>query len=200
VAIADSCASWQHREGAARAAPPPSYRRREPERTLLHALVAEHLDGLLAELAAAAPHGRGLSRHVEKELRGFLECGRLEHGFARIVCRSCRAEHLVAFSCKGRGVCPSCTTRRMHDTAAHLADRVIPRVPMRQWVATFPTRVRYHLAADPRLAAAALRIVLRVVAAFHRRRARRLGLRLERSRSTGAVSFVHYAGLIVMRS
>jgi hypothetical protein len=48
-----------------------------------------------------------------------------------------------------RAICLSCTTRRMHDTAAHLVARVIPRVPVRQWVVTFAPRVRYHLAADP---------------------------------------------------
>lgn len=56
----------------------------------------------------------------------------------------------------------------MHDTAAHLVDRVIPRVPMRQWVATFPRRVRYHLAADPKLATVALREVTRAIFAFQR--------------------------------
>ena len=183
-------ADYECRPGAARRPLARGYCRREPETTLLYSLVADHLDDLLAELAAASPHGAGLPRHVEKELRAFLDCGRLEKGFARVVCRECRAEHLVAFSCKGRGVCPSCTTRRMHDTAAHLVDRVIPRVPVRQWVATFPTRVRYHLAADPRLASAALTIVLRAVASFHRRRARRLGLRPERGCAAGAVSFV----------
>ncbi|AFL73393.1 hypothetical protein Thivi_1385 [Thiocystis violascens DSM 198] len=33
---------------------------------------------------------------------------------------------LVAFSCKGRGMCPSCNTRRMAQTAAHLLDHVFP--------------------------------------------------------------------------
>ena len=41
-------------------------------------------------------------------------------------------ERLLAFSCKGRGFCPSCGGRRMADTAAHLVDRVIPEVPVRQ--------------------------------------------------------------------
>jgi hypothetical protein len=38
----------------------------------------------------------------------------------------------VAFSCKGRGVCPSCNGRHMSQTAAHLVDHVIPPVPVRQ--------------------------------------------------------------------
>ncbi len=45
-------------------------------------------------------------------------------------CGGCGDKLLVAFSCKGRGFCPSCTTRRMHDTAARLVDGVLPRVPV----------------------------------------------------------------------
>ncbi|MBN1669736.1 MAG: transposase zinc-binding domain-containing protein [Kiritimatiellae bacterium] len=35
-------------------------------------------------------------------------------------------------SCKGRGFCPSCGGRRMADTAAHLVERVLPHVAVRQ--------------------------------------------------------------------
>jgi len=35
----------------------------------------------------------------------------------------------VPFSCKGRDICPSCATRRMVETGAHLVDNVLPRVP-----------------------------------------------------------------------
>jgi hypothetical protein len=185
---ADPCPGTSLRRPGTELLPSGSYRRREPEATLLYRLVAEELDGLEHDLAAASPYGSGLPRHVAKELRAFLDCGRLERGFARVVCRACRAEHLVAFSCKNRAICPSCTARRMHDGAAHLVDRVIPRVPLRQWVVTFAPRVRYHLAADPTLAAAALTEVLRVIFAFHRRRARQLGARPARANSTGAIS------------
>ena len=46
-------------------------------------------------------------------LRGYLECGLLCFGFARAVCMTCRTGFVVAFSCKGRGVCPSCNGRHM---------------------------------------------------------------------------------------
>jgi hypothetical protein len=39
--------------------------------------------------------------------RAYHRCGILAHGFARIRCDACAAERVVAFSCKGRGVCPS---------------------------------------------------------------------------------------------
>jgi hypothetical protein len=76
--VGESPASWECRLGAARRALSPGYRRREPEATLLYSLVAEHLDALLLDLAAASPNGHGLPRHVEKELRALLDCGRLE--------------------------------------------------------------------------------------------------------------------------
>ena len=33
----------------------------------------------------------------------LLDCGLLEHGFARVGCPACRLEFPVAFRCKGRG-------------------------------------------------------------------------------------------------
>ena len=58
--------------------------------------------------------------------RRYLECGILAHGFARAHCEECGYDFLIAFSCKGGGVCPSCNTRRMVETAAHLADHIFP--------------------------------------------------------------------------
>ena len=168
----------------------PAYRRREPEHSVLDALVAAEAQGLRAAVAAASDDQRGLPRHVDKELEGFVGCGLLRNGFARVVCRRCRAEHLVAFSCKNRGICPSCTGRRMADTAAALVDRVLPHGNYRQWVVTFPARVRYHLAADPKLATAVNREVLRTLFAWQRRRARAVGEKPARANSSGAVTFV----------
>jgi hypothetical protein len=78
---------------------------------------------------------RELPRYVEKELREYLSCGVLGYEFVRLKCDDCGKERAVAFSCKGRGFCPSCTGRRMSDTAARLVDDVFPDdVPIRQWV------------------------------------------------------------------
>lgn len=66
-------------------------------------------------------------------------------------------------SCKGRGVCPSCNTRRMAETAAYLTDHVLPHLPVRQWVLSVPKRLRYFLQNDPKALNAALRIFLRVI-------------------------------------
>jgi hypothetical protein len=70
--------------------------------------------------------------------------------------RGCGLDRVVAFSCKGRGFCPSCGGRRMADTAAHLVDRVLPEVPVRQWVLSLPFALRYRLAYDAPLVQTAL--------------------------------------------
>src|SRR5262249_20882732 len=84
-----------------------TYVRRQPEDTVLHQVVREHLETFLAE-ARLRGGGEGLPRFVERELREFLTCGVLAKGFARFRCTDCQREILVAFSCKGRGFCPSC--------------------------------------------------------------------------------------------
>jgi hypothetical protein len=80
--------------------------------------------------------------YVEREFRRYLECGIFAHGFARAKCPGCGYDVLVALSCKGRGLCPSCNDRRVAETAAHLVDHVIPPLPVRQWVLSVPKRLR----------------------------------------------------------
>ena len=75
-----------------------------------------------------------LAVYGERELRKYLECGILEHGFARARCEKCGQDFLVAYSCKGRGVCAGCNTRRMVETAAHMVEHVFPAVAVQQWV------------------------------------------------------------------
>jgi hypothetical protein len=108
------------------------YRPRRPERTVLHQTVREHLETWLAHHASAEFEGFGVPARIEAEFRRYLECGILAHGFSRARCGTCGQDFLIAFSCKGRGLCPSCATRRMVETAAHLVDHVFPRVPVRQ--------------------------------------------------------------------
>jgi len=128
---------------------------------------------------------------VERELDGYVGCGVLARGFARVRCGACGHELLVPFSCKRRGICPSCTARRAEDTAAHLVDHVLPRVPYRQWVFTFPIPVRLALSRRPHLVTAALQACLRVLFSWQRRRLRRRGVEAP---SCGAITFVQRFG------
>ena len=117
---------------------PKLYNPRHPERTLLYQTVAEHYETWL-ELASAGQFDWQGDHHsprpfVRQAFEKYLEFGFFAHGFARARCEDCGHDFLVAFSCKGRGVCPSCNARRMAETAAHLSDHVFPRLPVRQWV------------------------------------------------------------------
>jgi len=51
----------------------------------------------------------------------------------------------------------------MAQTAAHLVDNVIPRVPVRQWVLSLPIPLRLLLAAQPVLATPVLQVVHGVI-------------------------------------
>ena len=110
---------------------PVHYERHHPEHTLLYQLVEEYYPAFKAHLEA---QGTALPPYVEQEFEDYLKCGRLENGFLRVRCDTCHAEHLVGFSCKKRGFCPSCGARRMAESAALLVDEVFPEQPVRQWV------------------------------------------------------------------
>ena len=107
--------------------------------------------------------GYGVPSWVEKDLRAYLRCGILAHGFARVRCDDCGHERLLAFSCASRGVCPSCNARRMAEVAAHVTDHVLPHLPVRQWVLSLPKRLRPFLHHNPEIAGAVLRIFIRAV-------------------------------------
>jgi len=138
-----------------------TYTRHRPERTLLYQLVDECYPAFKAQLAA---QGRILPEYVEREFEDFLKCGRLEHGFLRVRCDQCHAEHLVAFSCKRRGFCPSCGARRMAESAALLVDEVFPQQPVRQWVLSIPFPLRFLFASRPAIMGEVLGIVYRCIA------------------------------------
>ena len=158
------------------------YRPRAPEQGVLHTVVRTHLEAFLQEVADRTD-GPGLPRFVKDEFREFLTCGVLAEGFARFQCEGCGLNHLLPFSCKGRGFCPSCGGRRMTERAAHAVDWVLPHVPVRQWVLSLPHELRYLLAWDHGLCRAVLAVYVRALLGFQRWRARRLGLGNGRSGS-----------------
>jgi hypothetical protein len=63
----------------------PVYRPRDAEHTVLHQVVAEHLEAFLGAVAEAGD-GAGLPQFVEREFREFLMCGVFEGGVARFRC------------------------------------------------------------------------------------------------------------------
>ena len=141
----------------ARAFGPYTYERHRPEETVLYKIVQENLETFLRLVQEEC--GRPLPDFVAKEFRDYLKGGILAHGFLRLQCTGCSQEHLVAYSCKRRGFCPSCGGRRMSESAMHLVDEVLPVKPLRQWVTSFPIQIRLLLAIRPKILSEVLSIV-----------------------------------------
>ena len=165
----------------------PPYVRHRPERTLLYQLVEEYYPSFKAYLTA---RGETLPGYVDQAFDAYLKCGRLEHGFLRVRCSSCHAEHLVAFSCKKRGFCPSCGARRMAESAALLVDEVFPEQPVRQWVLSVPFQLRFLFASRPEVMGQVLGIVYRCIATHLIRKA---GF-TRKTAQTGAVTLIQRFG------
>ena len=138
-----------------------SYERRRPEETTLYQVVQEQFETSSPSSKRKPVRAcRSLSKTNSRPISNaaywrtaFCACAVLD-----------AHEKLVAFSCKRRGFCPSCGARRMAQSAAYLVDEVIPRVPVRQWVLSFPIPLRSLLAVHPELLAPVLRIIHRVIA------------------------------------
>ena len=89
------------------------YRRRHPERSDYYRLLESGFEGFARNCPEdfEARHGF-LRKEVQGAVFSFLECGIPENGVARVRCAGCGHDFFVAFSCRVRGVCPSCTSKR----------------------------------------------------------------------------------------
>jgi hypothetical protein len=174
------------------------YNPRHPERTLFYRTVAEHFETWLELATTGQFDGQGdhhtPSATVRRVFRKYLECGIFAHGFARARCDDCGHDYFVAYSCKGRGVCPSCNTRRMVETAAHLSDHVLPCLPVRQWVLSIPKRLRYFMQRDGVVLSMVLGIFLRVIKQSLRAHCPGAAQADEAALHIGAVAFIHRFG------
>ena len=81
----------------------------------------------------------------------------------------------------------------MVETAAHLADQVMPRLPVRQWVLSVPKRVRYYLQNDAAVQSLALHIFLSAV----ERGLRQCSPGASPASRIGAVAFIHRFGALL---
>ena len=104
------------------------YERHDPEALALHRVVRENL----ATFYAAIEEGwqTGLPEFVRAEFAGFLDCSVMQRGFAHLACEDCGLPRLVAFTCGGRGFCPTCLGRRMNQTTQNLLAHVVPAQPL----------------------------------------------------------------------
>ena len=163
------------------------YERHKPEQTLLYQIIEKYYPQFLNHMGQ---QDKCLPKYVRSEFEEYLKCGRLEYGFLRVRCEDCHHEHLVAFSCKRRGFCPSCGARRMAESAALLVDDVLPHEPIRQWVLSFPFQLRFLFASYPRIMGKVLGIVYRTLATHITKKA---GYN-KQTAQTGAVTLIQRFG------
>lgn len=165
-----------------------AYQRHEPQESVLYKVVQNNWLTFQAQMEKET--GQTLPSFVVKEFEEYLRCGILAHGFLRVKCMGCHHEHLVAFSCKRRGFCPSCGARRMSETAAHLVDEVLPVQNIRQWVLSFPLPLRFLLSARPKIMTRALDITQSTISAYYRSKAQLI----KAQSKTGSVTLIQRFG------
>ena len=87
------------------------YLPRRPQETVLYGLVKEHWRDFVQH--ARETYEARLPKYVVDKFQKYLACGDFAEGFVHVQCASCGDDLAVAFSCKVRGLCPSCAGRRM---------------------------------------------------------------------------------------
>lgn len=171
---------------------PHSYEQRKPETTLMHQIIREHLNTFVEEMFHEE---RTMPQYILKTIDRYLECGIPAHGVIKMACESCGTSFALPFSCKCRGICPSCHARRAAELAAHMVDNVIPHNPVRQYVVNLPFPLRFWMATHKHILARVCNIICSIIQEFilfrtsHQTREKR-----ETRIKTGLVCFVQRFG------
>jgi hypothetical protein len=140
------------------------YRARQARQTPFYQLVERFYPEFKAVYEERYQQRYGFWRPaIDTAVEKVLECGDLQHGFARVRCPDCAHEFFVAYSCRGRCLCPSCHQKRALQTALWVSQEVCAPVPHRQFVFTIPKRLRIYFRFERRLLGELCRAAWRVV-------------------------------------
>ena len=162
------------------------YYRRQAEDTPLYRLIYHHRDELEHRWESRFEQNHGfLRKSVLEAFDQYLNCGIILHGCARLHCESCKHSELLAFSCKRRGLYPSCDAKRALLFAEHLEHEVLLPHPHRHLVFTIPKRLRVYFKFNRKLHS------LLYASAWH---AWNRYVREKLPCSTGAIMALHAAG------
>jgi len=128
------------------------YIRRDPSKTELYQITYHHHEELEHQWENRFQQQFGAFRGVVKTaLNKYLSCGILAHGAARAKCTKCNHSKLIAFSCKCRGFCPSCGTKRSLIFANVLTQSILKPVPHKHIIFSIPKRLRPYFRYDRKL-------------------------------------------------
>jgi len=122
---------------------PPLYRPRNPSLGSLYQLLESHYETVKSVWEDRFERRYGFWRGLyDTAVARYFDCGLFESGFARVKCTKCPNEFLVAFSCKGRGLCPSCGAKRAAIFSEMLQHQILADAPHAQWVFSIPKMLR----------------------------------------------------------
>ena len=130
----------------------PVYKPRKPRLSPLYHSIQNHFAEFESVYEERYQKKYGVLRDVVREVvYKYLGCGDLRRGFARIKCKGCNHEVLLAFSCKGRYFCPSCHQKRVLMFGEWITEEIFYPPPHRQYVFTVPKMLRPHFRFDRKL-------------------------------------------------
>ncbi len=136
------------------AVPATVYRPRYPQATDYYRCVEDYFETFVRIYDEHFSRQYGFWRpYIEKVIHRYLDCGDLHNGFARVKCKGCGHEFLLAFSCKRRHFCPSCHQKRVLEFGERLCMDVLKKIPHRHFVFSIPKILRKYFLYDRKLLA-----------------------------------------------
>ena len=130
------------------------YQPRHPQDTDYYHCVEDYFETFVQKYDDRFSRQYGFWRpYIEKVIYRYLDCGDLSHGFARVRCKDCGHEYLLAFSCKRRHFCPSCHQKRVVEFGECLCMDVLKKVPHRHFIFSIPKMLRRYFLYDRKLLA-----------------------------------------------
>jgi hypothetical protein len=140
-------------------------------RNELHTIFERHFPDFCEQYDEkyAATYGRYRLKRIQQLGERFSTCGDYLQGVARIRCTNpeCGHDYFRPFSCKGFYLCPSCSRKRTILFAENLANKVLLKLPHRQFVFTMPKALRPFFRHDRRLFAEVSRLIYDILRDFY---------------------------------
>ena len=94
--------------------PAAEYRPRHPQDSDYYHCVEDYFETFVQGYDEQFSRQYGFWRlYIKQVIYRYLDYGDMSHGFARVKCKDCGHEYLLAFSCKRRHFCPSCHQKRV---------------------------------------------------------------------------------------
>ena len=132
--------------------PASEYRPRNSQDSNYYRCVEDYFEALMQVYDDRFARDYGFWRpYIEKVICRYLDCGDLKNGFARVKCKDCGHEYLLAFSCKRRHFCPSCHQKRVVEFGEWLCMDVLKKIPHRHFIFSIPKILRRYFLYDRKL-------------------------------------------------